>query len=131
MTSTKANLAHVKLVVRDLDAAARFYGFICGLEQVARIEDEMDGRPMAEIIFEPASEGACSLVLLCYKDDRSVPEGQSVPVFFTDDVDAFAERVTSSGGRVSQLRTVEDQRARVAFWYDPEGNLGETAQLFN
>lgn len=129
MTKMKANLAYLKLIVDDLDAAAKFYGDVCQLDQVARIDDEMDGRPMSEIILEPANEGACSLVLLSYHASASGQREQSVPVFLTDDIDAFVGRVARAGGRVSQLKTLDDQRARVAFWYDLEGNLIETAQF--
>lgn len=129
MVASKANLGFVKLIVEDLDRAAAFYSAVCGVNEVGRVDDEMNGRPMSEVILEPAQEGASALVIMTYRDGSTPSHGQAVPVFFTDDLDAFVARVEQNGGKVSQLREMPDQRARVAFWYDPEGNLIETAQM--
>jgi predicted enzyme related to lactoylglutathione lyase len=124
----KANLAHVKLVVVDLDRAAGFYGEVCELAEVARIEDNMEGRPMREAILEPAHDGGASLVVLKYLDEAACGRENSVPVFFTDDLEALLARVERCGGTVGQRRRMENQGMLVGFWRDPEGNLVEAAQ---
>jgi predicted enzyme related to lactoylglutathione lyase len=118
-----------KLVVSDLEKSAAFYGEVLELRQARRFEDMMNYRPMDEVMFEYASGESHPLVLIRFLDGDAPTHAQVVFVFFTDDIEAFLSRVEHCGGRVSERRDDPAHRARIAFWYDPEGNLAETVQL--
>lgn len=119
-----------KQIVRDLDQSAGFYGRVFGIEPAMRFKSVMNHRPMEEVLFKFPNGRYVPLVLIKFLDDGAVSHDQTVHVFFTDDIDAFIERVKENGGRVTERRDDTHHRARIAFWYDPEGNLWETVQMY-
>ena len=80
-------------------------------------------------MFEDANGESHPLVLIEFLDGKSPTHEQVVLVFFTDDIEMFLARVERCGGRISERRDHAEHAARIAFWYDPEGNLAETVQL--
>ena len=118
-----------KLVVTDLDKSAAFYSEVLGATQAVRLKSTMNRRPMDEVILKFPNGDFLPLVLIKYLDGGTATHEQVVIVFFTDDIDALIDRVERNGGRVTERRDDPKHRARIAFWYDPEGNLVETVQM--
>jgi predicted enzyme related to lactoylglutathione lyase len=118
-----------KLVVSDLDRSADFYKAVLGLSQLMRFQSNMNYRPMEEVMLGDASGESYPLVLITFPDGEVPTHSQVVMVFFTDDIEAFVDRVERNGGRVNERREEVEHKAKVAFWYDPEGNLVETVEL--
>lgn len=119
-----------KLVVWDLEAAAAFYKAVCGLEELARVEDAIGGRKISEIMFKPSHEGAATFVLLTFLDAPKPARDEAILGFITDSTDAFVERALAAGGAlVEGARDVAAHGVRVAFVTDPEGHLIEVAQM--
>ena len=40
-----------------------------------------------------------------------------------------AALLAKTGGKVTERRDALEHKARIAFWYDPDGNLAETVQM--
>lgn len=127
---TGTNFGFTKLLVWDLEATAAFYTSVCGVTELARVEDEIAGRKIAEILFKPSYEGAATFVLLKFVDAPKPTNDEVIIGFITDDVDAFAERAVAAGGAVVQpARDMPAHGVRVAFVTDVEGHLIEVAQI--
>ena len=114
-------LIMTKLVVADLEAASAFYGAVCGVVSVQRIEDDS----FAEIIMK-AEPGAGALVLITYKNQPAPVAGECVLVFETGDVAQFVERAVAAGGSVTQPATrIAALNLTYALVKDPEGHIVE------
>jgi catechol 2,3-dioxygenase-like lactoylglutathione lyase family enzyme len=126
----KSHFGFAKLVVKDLDGTAAFYREVAQLEELMRVEDEVGGRAIEEVLFKPTGEGGATFVLFKFLD-RDVPASEEVIVGFqTPDVIAFVDRVRRGGGSV--VIDVEEKAAhgvKVAFVKDPEGHLIEVVEL--
>ena len=118
-----------KLVVSDLDKSGAFYGKVLQLRQAMRFTSSMNRRPMEEILLDQPNGELVPLVLIKFLDGVASTHDQAVLVFFTDDIDAFMARVEQNGGKITERRDDPEHKARIAFWYDPEGNLAETVQM--
>lgn len=119
-----------KQMVRDLDRSVAFYGRVFEIFPAMRFKSVMNHRPMEEVLFSFANGDHVPLVLIKFLDDGALSHDQTVHVFFTDDIDALVERVEQNGGRVTERRDDTQHRVRIAFWYDPEGNLLETVEMY-
>jgi catechol 2,3-dioxygenase-like lactoylglutathione lyase family enzyme len=53
-----AHFSFTKVVVDDLEAAAAFYTATFGLEEQFRVDGEIAGLEMAEIVYAPTAAGA-------------------------------------------------------------------------
>ena len=124
-----AGTIQFKLMVKDLERSATFYKDVLQVRQAMRFSASMNRRAMEEILLEHPNGSLISLVIIKFLDGISPTHEQAVFVFFTDDIDAFIERVKRNGGKVTERRDDPENKARIAFWYDPEGNLAETVQL--
>lgn len=124
-----AGTIQFKLVVSDLDRSGAFYRSVLQATQAMRFTSSMNRRAMEEILLARPDGELLTLVLIRFLDRRAPTHTQAVTVFFTDDIDAFVERVVRGGGKVTERRDDPEHGARIAFWYDPEGNLAETVQL--
>ena len=123
--------AFTKLVVADLDRCAAFYEAVCGVKPQARVEGNVAGRPITEIIYEPTSKGGASLVLLAYTDAPKVASGEIIVGFASADAQAFVDHALAAGGTL--LEAVRDAPAhslKVAFVADPEGHLIEVIERY-
>lgn len=124
------HFSFTKLVVTDLEASARFYKSVFGLQEQARVEADVSGRPIEEIMFGPTAPGGGSFVLFRFLD-RAEPATEEVILgFVTEDLDALVARATDAGGNVTQPpREMPEHGVRVAFVTDVEGHLIEVVEL--
>ncbi len=119
-----------KLVVHDLDAMARFYGAVYDLEPIQRVEAEIGGEPIEEIIL--GRDGAYGgLILLRWVDRDAPPTGELLLGFTTGDIDALFERAVATGAVVRAAPFVSEEAGgmRVGFIADPEGHLAEVVEM--
>ena len=118
-----------KLIVGDLEASARFYKSVCGLTEQARVRSKVGGRPMNEILFNPAVPGGTTFVLLAFDDEPKPAISELILGFITTDIVAFVDRVGAAGGTiVDELATRPEFGVKVAIVKDPEGHLIEIVQ---
>src|SRR5688500_7319789 len=123
------HFAFTKLLVVDLDKCAAFYSEVFGLKEIARIESEIAGRALDEILFSPTSEGAATFVLLKFHAAPAPSADDVILGFLTADVAAVVERAIAAGG--SMVREALDHpeiQVKVAFVADIEGHLIEVVQ---
>jgi predicted enzyme related to lactoylglutathione lyase len=119
-----------KLVVADLERSAEFYKSVCGLLEQARVDADIDGKPIREILFNATGTGAATFVLLTFPGAPRPQAGGVILGFITTDVDAFLARAQQAGGAV--VETPIDRKehgVRVGFVTDIERNLIEVVQL--
>ena len=127
-----ATFSFTKLVVRDLEKMAAFYGDVYGLHAVNRQRGHrIGGEPIDEIMMSADPDAAFgSFVLLEYLDRGPSPDGEVILGFVTDDLPALLERVRAAGGAVhAPIQEMPELRLRVAFATDPEGHLAELVQM--
>ena len=81
-----------KLVVGDLEGMARYYASVFGLTEIARVQAEVDGAPIDEIIlgFEGAFAGG--LILFTFVGRPAPQPGEVIVGFTTDDIHALFDR---------------------------------------
>ena len=126
----RADFGFTKLVVADLERSLAFYRAVAGLEESARVDAEIAGRKISEILLHPTTPGGANLVLLHFHD-RPQPSGDEVILgFITADLEGFVMRARDAGGSVyEEIKTMPEHGVRVAFVKDPEGHLIEVVQL--
>ena len=129
MSTTTPQFGFTKLVVADLDKSAAFYREVFGIAESARIESEIAGRPIEEIIFTPANTGGATLVLLRYLDADTPATGELILGFLTSDIDQLLIDVVHAGGAVLRDAQVHaDLGVKVGFVTDLEGHVIEVVQ---
>ena len=127
----RSTYSFTKLVVRDLEKMAAFYCEAYGLERVARIQEQIAGDPIDEIMLGAGAElAAGSLVLLRFVDKPAPQNGEVILGFTTADLPALLDRVCAAGGAVhAAIRRMPELKLQVAFATDPEGHLAELVQM--
>jgi predicted enzyme related to lactoylglutathione lyase len=124
-----SHFVFTKLVVGDLDKCAKFYEAVAGLKAQARIDAEVDGRKITEIVYEPTSKGGANFVLFAYHDAPKPKLDETITGFSTDDIEGFAARIRSAGGEVYQGPNDRPEHGlKVAFARDIEGHVIELIQ---
>ncbi len=119
-----------KLLVNDLEASASFYSSVCGLTEMARVDSEIAGRPISEIMYNPTGDGAATFVLLQFTDGNTRGKEEVIIGFQTDNVAAFVARAEAAGGSVVEsVKEMPEHGVRVAFVADNEGHLIEVVEL--
>lgn len=130
MSLPPTQLAFTKLLVDDLEKTAAFYTSVCGLVETGRVEAEIAGRKISEIIFSAAFQGAATFVLLKFLDAPKPTNDEVILGFVTDDVDAFVARAEAAGGSVVQApHDNVEHGVKVGFVTDVEGHLIEVVQM--
>jgi len=130
MAESQAHFGFTKLVVDDLDRCAAFYKEVCGLTELARIQDAVGDRKIDEILFQPTREGGATFVLFKFLDRNAPAKDEVVLGFETPDLAAFVERVTEAGGKIVEgIKAMPHHGVKVAFVTDPEGHLLEVVEL--
>ena len=125
----KDHFGFAKLVVGDLEKSATFYRTVCGLTEQARIESEIGGRAISEIMFNPTGSGGATFVLLSFHDTPEPAAGELILGFITPDVRAFVDRARAAGGSVVQEAVARPEHGvKVAFVKDIEGHLIEVVE---
>jgi len=131
--TTLSHFGFCKLIVDDLEAAARFYRQVFGIADWTRVTKEHSattGGPIDEITFRPTANGGPSLTLLKLLDRAAPPLGETVLGFITPNLVALLERAIAAGGCVaSAVEAQLEHRVKVAFVRDPEGHLIEVVEL--
>ena len=119
-----------KLLVRDLDKVANFYQEVFGLTELARVDSDIAGRAISEIMFHPTAEGTATFVLLKFLDIEAPSADEVIVGFQTDDVARVVERTRAAGGAVvDPVRSMPEHGVKVAFVKDVEGHLIEVVEL--
>lgn len=121
-----------KLLVNDLEKCAAFYKDVCGLTEMARVDAEIAGRGIKEIMFNATAPGAATFVLLKFVDTTKASSDEVITGFITDNLEAFVERTKKAGGKVVQeIQSQPEHGVKVAFVTDIEGHLLEVVELLN
>lgn len=108
------------IVVRDMEAAQRFYEAALGMKEVNRIR--VDAMGMDEVILTPPGGGA-TVILMRYDDGRAHVEVGQKLVFTVPSPAAVADTAVSAGGTVLFPPTeMPDFGATIAFVQDPDGH---------
>jgi len=119
-----------KLQVKDLDRAISFYSSAIGLVEMNRVEAEITGRKVSEVVFMPTYPGGPLFVLAQFHDSQAPASNELILGFATKDMDGAIARAEAAGGRV--LEPAHDVAGmpgmRVAFIADPEGHLVQLSQ---
>ena len=124
------HFSFTKLLVNDLEASAAFYKAVCGLTELGRVDAEIAGRGISEILFNATGEGGATFVLLKFTDTDRVYSDEVIIGFVTDDLQAFVERaIAAGGGVVAPIHEQREHGVKVAFVEDIEGHLLEVVEM--
>jgi predicted enzyme related to lactoylglutathione lyase len=119
-----------KLLVNDLEKTATFYKSVCGLTELARVDAEIAGRGIKEIMFNATGVGAATFVLLKFVDTNRIYTDEVITGFVTDNLEAFVARAQQAGGKLVQsIKSMPEHGVKVAFVADVEGHLLEVVQM--
>ena len=120
-----------KLIVGDLERSVAFYRDLVGLTEQQRIEANIDGRAITEIILGAEGAGPATLILFMYHDTPKPPAGESILGFDTKDIAAFVARAVAAGGSLMQgVTDLPDARLKFAFVRDNEGHMIEAIERY-
>jgi lactoylglutathione lyase len=121
--------AFTKLVVHDLERSARFYDAVFGMKELQRVQADIAGSPIDEIIC--GSDSGPGVILLRWLDGRPAVAGGVVLGFTTSGIGELFERVVAAGGLVRQMPETSAASGGylVGFAEDPEGHLLEVVEL--
>jgi len=123
-------LTSTKLVVHDLDGTNAFYCEAYGFIERARVQAEMIGEPIDEVLLGSEGSPGVPLILMQYTKREAPPAGKEVAlVIMADDLDALFRRVKDCGGQVL-VEPYQSEHApmRVGFTTDPEGHVIENLE---
>ena len=124
------HFSFTKLLVNDLEASAMFYKTVCGLKELGRVDAEIAGRRISEILFNATGTGGATFVLLKFTDTDRVYTDEVIIGFVTGDLEAFVARtVAAGGGVVTPIREQREHGVKVAFLQDIEGHLLEVVEM--
>ncbi|SNS74798.1 Catechol 2,3-dioxygenase [Sphingomonas laterariae] len=130
MESQAAHFGFTKLLVHDLEKIGDFYKQVCGLTELYRVESEIAGRPISEILFNATGVGAATFVLLKFGGAPKPTNDEVILGFITPDVVAFVERAVAAGGKIVQeVREQREHGVKVGFVTDVEGHLIEVVEM--
>lgn len=130
MAETPAHFSCTKLVVADLEKACAFYKSVFGLTEQGRVNAEIEGRAISEIMFNPTAPGGATFVLLAYTDTVTPALSESIILFITPDLAGLLEKVCVAGGMVvEEMYDRPGHGVKVAFVRDIEGHLIEVVEL--
>ena len=121
-----ADFMFTKLLVNDLDKSAAFYGSVFGLIEMHRVEAEIMGRKISEIVYQPTYAGGPMFILGKFHDTSRPANDELGLGFSTKDMDALLKRVEAAGGSVAQVQ--EGGGFKNAFVKDTEGHLVQISQ---
>ena len=123
-------LSFTKLIVADVDKMAAYYTEVFGFEPIERVESDIGGDPIDEIILGVAGEYAGGVILLKFTQKPAPTGGEVILGFTTDDIDALFAKILAAGGSIhAPVRDDPDVPYKVGFATDPEGHLAEIVEL--
>lgn len=114
-----------KLQVKDLDRAVSFYTSVIGLVEMNRVEAEITGRKVSEVVFMPTLPGGPLFILAQFHDTAAPAANELILGFATQDIAGAIARAEAAGGSVLEApREVPGMGGmRVAFITDAEGHV--------
>ena len=115
-----------KLVVDDLERAAEFYGKVFGLIEMHRLDAEIMGRKVSEIVFMPTYESGPMFVLAKFHDRVAPATNELILGFASQDLEALLDRAVKAGGQVAERGS--SGGFHHAFVIDPEGHVVQISQ---
>lgn len=120
-----------KLICRDEEAMARYYGDVYGHGIIQRVDGTSDGETFREVIMAPGGDWTKGTLVMFNYVDRAAPRDQQVILGFTvPDLDALVEKIIANGGALcGPIHEESDHGVRVVFSTDPEGALCENVQM--
>jgi len=120
-----------KLQVKDLDRAVAFYSSVIGLVEMNRVEAEIAGRKVSEVVFMPTYPGGPMLILAQFHDTQSPAANELILGFSTKDIAGLVARAEQAGGRVLEAaKEVPGMGGmQVAFIADAEGHVIQLSQM--
>jgi len=120
-----------KLQVKDLGGAVAFYSSVVGLVEMNRVEAEITGRTISEVVFMPTYPGGPMFILAQFHDMQAAAANELILGFATKDIAGFIARAEQAGGRVLEpAREVPGMGGmQVAFVSDPEGHVLQLSQM--
>jgi catechol 2,3-dioxygenase-like lactoylglutathione lyase family enzyme len=124
-----AHFGFTKLVVGDLEKCAAFYRAVCGVEETGRVDAEIAGRRISEVLFAPTAAGGATPVLLAFHDAPKPAAGEVILGAITTDIDSFFARAIAAGGTlIEAIHEMPALKIKVGFAADPEGHWIEVVQ---
>jgi len=119
-----------KIICRDEEAMAAYYGKIYGLNVVQRFQGTSDGEPFREVILAPDGDRTKGTLVMFNFTERDTPrDQQAIFAFVVDDLDNIVMLIEANGGKlVGPVRDYPEHGVRVVFSTDPEGALCENLQ---
>jgi lactoylglutathione lyase len=127
--SLDTDFMFTKLLVDDLEAAAAFYTSVCGVIEMHRVEAEILGRKVHEIVYMPTYQGGPMFILAKFSGGPKPASDEVILGFATKDLDALLSRAEAAGGRVLEKSAADHPSGfRHAFVADPEGNPLQISQ---
>jgi len=118
-----------KLQVDDLEKSAAFYGAVCGLVELQRIDAEITGRRVSEICYRSTYPGGPMFILVKFHDSPKGHNDELILGFATKDLDALLKRAEAAGGSVAEPIQENPQAGmRHAFVRDVEVHLLQISQ---
>ena len=120
-----------KLQVKDLDGAVAFYSSVVGLVEMNRVEAEITGRKVSEVVFMPTYPGGPMFILAQFHDTQAPAGNELILGFATKDIAGFIARAEQAGGRLLEpAREVPGAGGmQIAFVSDPEGHVLQLSQM--
>jgi len=120
-----------KLQVKNLDGAVAFYSSVVGLVEMNRVDAEIAGRKVSEVVFMPTYPGGPMFILAQFHDTQAAAANELILGFATKDIAGFIARAEQAGGRVLEpAREVPGMGGmQVAFVSDPEGHVLQLSQM--
>lgn len=119
-----------KLLVKDLEGAVAFYSSVTGLVEMNRVEAEITGRKVSEVVFMPTYAGGPLFILAQFHDTQTPAANELILGLATKDIAGLIARAEQAGGRVLEpARDVPGMGGmQVAFIADPEGHVLQLSQ---
>ena len=118
-----------KLLVNDLEKSAAFYSTVIGLIEMNRMEAEITGRKITEIVYMATYEGGPMFILGKFHDAPKPVNDEVILGFGTKDMGALLERAEKAGVSLAEpLREDPNMGFRTAYLFDPEGHLVQISQ---
>jgi catechol 2,3-dioxygenase-like lactoylglutathione lyase family enzyme len=112
------------LAVNDLEKSATFYKAVCGLTEMGRLNAQLGGRDITEVLFNFRGEGPATFMLLKHATPFTPPTDEAMIFFTTEDIQAFFERAVEHGAEVVDAPLYRaDYGVASALLRDLEGHL--------
>jgi predicted enzyme related to lactoylglutathione lyase len=126
-----ATFSFVKLVVRDLEAAERFYGTVFGLEVDHRHRSgDHEYAQQESILRATGRENPVPLILAQYLQAPIPPGGSAWTGFVVADIEASAVALEKAGGTIEvAIHSPSSHPVKALIGRDPDGHMIEVIEI--